>query len=155
VLHTTSFTYELKHFALFLVRYYTSVGLLCTFYVIMVCFDLVIILWVLTLCRFVFRQRRFRETCFIHCQLLVADFERPPAALKMVAVYSTEPYRRVKLRYVASCKTTSWPYSFNLYTVSNSTEHNVDCMLLHAKSYTAYCRRPLEVLLHLQQWDLL
>lgn len=126
-----SFTYELK--LLPYIRFViTRPWAWCVrFYAVMVCFDQVIIVWVFTPRRLVFRHRRFEETCSIHSQLLVFELDRTPIALKMVAVYSTETYRRTKLRYVASRKTTSQPPVFNLLTVSISTAHNVECMILH------------------------
>jgi hypothetical protein len=111
---------------LFQVHYYTSVWL---GYKVLGRHG-VIIVSVLPPCRFVFRHRGFEETCSIHRHLLEFHFDRT-AALKMVAVHSTEPYRRAKLRYMASRKTTSRPHIFNLLIVSISIAHNVEYMPLH------------------------
>ena len=126
-----SFTYELKtlpYFRFVITRPWTW----CVrVYAVMVCFDQVVIVWVWTPRTLVFRHRGFDETCSIHSQLLEFELDRTPAALKMVAVYSAEPYRRAKLRYVASRKTASRLPVFNLLSVSISTAHNIECMLLH------------------------
>jgi hypothetical protein len=128
-----SSTYELKPspYLLFVI---TRPWAWCIrFYAVVVCFDQAIIVWVFPPNRSVFRHRGFEETCSIHRQLLEFDLYGTPAARKMVAVhvYSTELYRRAKLRDVASRKTKSRPHVFNLLTVSVSIAHNVECMLLH------------------------
>lgn len=104
-----SFKYEFKPLTYFRFVITRPWALFVRFYVVFVCFDQVIIVWVLTPRRLVFRHRGFEETCSIHSQLPSFELDRTPAALKMEAVYSTEPYPRVKLRYVASRKTTSQP----------------------------------------------
>ena len=100
------------------------------------CIDQVIIVWVLTPCRFVFRHRGFEETCSIHGQLVEFYFERTAAARKMVAVHSTETHRRAYLRYLASRKTTFRPQVFDVITVSVSISHNVECKSFYTCNLT-------------------